>query len=117
MVYKLRSIEIYNTVLTLKVFMYKELVKTMYHFVNIGIIFVYSKGNVVLTHHTWLVQSVIPYIMGAKTSNYRIASNYGPGVYFFPPTFHPGHLMRSATIQDWPLLVEVLNQSFSGNEF
>ena len=22
---------------------------------------------------------------------YHIASNYGPGVYFFPATFHPGH--------------------------
>ena len=22
---------------------------------------------------------------------YRIASNHGPGIYFFPATFHPGH--------------------------
>ena len=80
-------------------------------------IFVYSKNNDVLPHCTWLVQSVIPHIIGAKISNYHIASNYGPGVYFFPATFHPGHLMRPTTIQDWHSLVEVLNQSFSGNEF
>ena len=43
---------------------------------------------------------------------YRIALNYGPGIYFFPATFHPGHLMRPATIRDWRLLIEVLNQSF-----
>ena len=45
--------------------------------------------------------------VGAYTLNtYCIASNYGSGAYFF-----------LATMQDWRLLIEVLNQSFAGDEF
>ena len=48
---------------------------------------------------------------------YHIATNYGLGIYFFPTTFHPSHLMRPVTIRDRHLLVEVLNQNFLGYEF
>ena len=43
---------------------------------------------------------------------YRNASNYGPGVYFFPATFHPSNYMRLETIQDWYLLFEVIIKVF-----